>query len=123
LPVFAPTVVEILHESTAAAAMSEYIKIYEQAAAAPIWQFYLLAFLCASSIFGAIYLLKMKKIGFHIYAIAQIAQLIIGQFLIGGVAKPGVFGLVMTLLFIGLYSIYYKKYTDLNPENVDQDIN
>ena len=122
LPILAPAVLEILREASSPS-IAEVLNIYEQAAATPIWQFYLLALLCATSIFGAIYMMKLKKIGFHIYTISQIAQIIIGFFLVGGIAKPGVFGIVITMVFVGLYSIYYKKFTDLNTENLDQDIN
>jgi hypothetical protein len=83
----------------------------------PIWQFYLLAFFCATSITGAVYMLKMKRIGYHIYVISQLAQMCIGQFLIGEYFKPNFFGLFITLLFIGLYTIYYKKFSGLDTES------
>jgi hypothetical protein len=112
-PIFASSLVEIVRQS----AFQEAAGVYEQMAATPIWQFYLLALFCATSILGAIYMLKMKKIGFHIYVISQIAQMCIGQFIIGGSYTPKVFGLLLTLLFIGLYAIYYKKFTALDSEN------
>ena len=112
MPAFASTLLDILR-SSAAAMPANALEVYEQMASTPIWQFYLLAFFCATSIFGAVYMLKMKKIGFHFYVISQLAQMAIGQFIIGGSYKPSYFGLFLTLLFIGLYFVYYKKFTVL----------
>jgi hypothetical protein len=112
MPVFAPTFLEILRNS-AASLPPNTLDVYEQMVASPIWQFYLFAFFFATSIFGAVYMLKMKKIGYHIYVISQLAQICIGQFIIGGTFKPGYFGLFLTALFIGLYAIYYKKFGNL----------
>jgi len=107
-PLFAPYFVEIASQSPM---LSNTIEIYEQMAATPMWQFYLLALFCATSIIGAVYMLKMNKIGFHIYVISQLTQLCIAQFIIGEFFKPTVFSLVITVLFICLYSMYYKKLT------------
>jgi len=117
VPVYAPVMLEMLHGASNFPNISNSIKIFEQIAVTPIWQFYLLAFFCATSILGAIYMLKMKKVGFHIYVISQLAQMCIGQFIIGENFKPNFSGLLFTLIFIGLYSIYYKKFTTLNAEN------
>ena len=108
VPVFAPTLLEMMRNS-AASMPAGTLDVYEQMLNIPIWQFYLLAFFCATSIIGAVYMLQMKRIGFHIYVISQLAQMAVGQFIIGGSAKPGYFGLFMTILFIGLYAIYYKS--------------
>jgi hypothetical protein len=115
VPMFAQTVVDMLRSSTASVPPNA-IGIYEQMAATPIWQFYLLALFCATSIMGAIYMLKMKKIGFHIYVVSQLAQIAIGQFIIGGNYQPKWQGIFFTALFISLYAIYYKKYTALEEE-------
>jgi hypothetical protein len=116
IPAFASIIAEAIRQSS----FYQAAGMYEQMATTPIWQFYLLAFFCASAILGAIYMLKMKKIGFHIYVISQLAQLCIGQFIIGGSFKPNLFGLFMMLLFISLYAIYYKKFTALDVENEEQ---
>jgi hypothetical protein len=118
LPMIAPIIVEGLHNSSFAS-ISGMIETYEQVLVTPIWQFYLLALFCATSILGAVYMLKTKRIGFHIYAISQLAQMGIGQFIIGEYFKPNYFGLFLTLLFIGLYTIYYKKFTSLEKENIE----
>jgi hypothetical protein len=112
-PVFAPILVDALSQS----AFSEAAGVYEQMAETPIWQFCLLAFFNAASILGAVYMLKMKKIGFHIYVVSQLVQLCVGQFIIGGFFKPNFFSLTMTVLFIGLYAIYYKRFITIDTEN------
>jgi hypothetical protein len=110
MPVIAPVMVEMLRNSSPfPGAFEAYEKILET----PIWQFYLSALFCAISILGAIYMLKMKKIGFHIYVISQLILFVIRQFLMGSLAKPNYAGLFLTLLFIGLYTIHYKQFTTL----------
>ena len=117
-PVFLPIFVEALRNSSSM--FTNFIEIYEQMLEVPVWQYYFLAIFCATAILGAVYLLKMKRIGFHIYAISQLAQICIGQFIMGGPFKPNAFSLFVTALFIGLYAIYYNKYTGLDMENIDQ---
>lgn len=117
LPAYAPTMLELFSTNPAFVVYSE---IFEQIAATPIWQFYIMAFLNACSILGAVYMLKMKKVGFHIYVVSQLAQMCIGQFLIGGAFKPNFFSILMTILFIGLYTIYYKRFTSLNEETIEE---
>ena len=112
-PVFAPIFIEALRSSPL---FANGIELYEQMLATPIWQFYLLAFFCATSIIGAVYMLKMKRIGFHIYVVSQLAQMCIGQFVIGGLFKPNIFSVLVTVMFICLYGMYYKQFTALEEE-------
>jgi len=119
MPIFAPIFLELLQES--AFSTPSVIEAYEQMIATPVWQFYISAFLCAASILGAVYMLKMKKIGFHIYTVAQLTQLLVAQFLYGGNLSPKITDLLLTLLFIGLYAIYYKKFTSLEAEQIDSE--
>ena len=112
-PLFAPIFIEVVQSSPL---FSGSIEIYEQMLETPIWQFYLLALFCATSILGAVYMLKMNRIGFHIYVISQLAQMCIGLFIIGGFFKPTMFSVVVAVMFISLYGMYYKKFTPLTPE-------
>jgi len=112
-PVFAPMAIEVMGSSPL---FSAGIEVYEQILVTPVWQFYLLAFFCATSIIGAVYMLKMKRIGFHIYVVSQLAQMCIGLFIIGGLFKPTVFSVVVAVMFISLYGIYYKQFTALEAE-------
>jgi len=117
-PIFLPFFVEVLRNSSSM--FTNFIEIYEQMLEVPIWQYYLLAFFNATAILGAVYMLKMKRIGYHIYVISQLTQMCIGQFLMGGPFKPTTLSLSITVLFIGLYTIYYKKFTVLGTENSEQ---
>jgi hypothetical protein len=114
-PFFAPTFMDILYESPIASDPKS-MEAFEKILNTPTWHFYLTALFCATSILGAIYMLKMKKIGFHIYVISQLIIFGIGQFLVGNMSKPNYFDLFTTVLFIGLYAIFYKKFTDLDAE-------
>ena len=116
VPVYAPMMLEMLYGASGFPNISGSIAVFEQIIVTPAWQFYLLAFFCATSILGAIYMLKMKKIGFHIYVISQLAQMCIGQFIIGGLFKPNISSMLFALIFISLYGMYYKKFTALNME-------
>jgi hypothetical protein len=118
-PVFVPTVLEMMRNSSATLPPNS-LDLYEQMAITPVWKFYMLALFSATAILGAIYMMKMKKIGFHIYTISQLAQMATGHFLIGGNYKVSYFSLFITALFIGLYAIYYKKFTNLEEERADE---
>jgi len=114
MPAALPTLVEMFRNSPSIP--ENVVEVYEQMLTIPVWQFYLSALFYATSILGAIYMLKMKKIGFHIYVVSQLILLCIGQFLMSESSKPNYFGLFLTLLFIGLYGIYYKKFTVMDTE-------
>ena len=59
----------------------------------------LFAVLSAASLFGAIMMWQMKKLGFYIYAAAQVIALALGF---------TVMGLIFTALFIVLYFLNFK---------------
>lgn len=78
------------------------------------WIYYLLMTLCfVASFIGVAKMWKMRKSGFHFYAIAQILILIIPSFFneigsIGGVVSSAIF----TGLFIWFYYIQSKRMID-----------
>ena len=55
--------------------------------------------LLGGSLFGAIMMLKLKKLGFYLYAVANIAILIMSF---------GIWGLVITAGFIVMYGVNFK---------------
>ncbi|MDR2971854.1 MAG: hypothetical protein LBU83_08010 [Bacteroidales bacterium] len=114
-PVLAPIALEFIKGSSFES-IPGILDVYEQLIKVPAWQFFLVAFFCASSIIGAIFMLKMKKIGFHIYAISQLSILFISQLIIGGIFKPKWTDIFFTLLFIGLYAIYYSRFSNLEED-------
>jgi len=59
----------------------------------------LFAVLSAASLFGAIMMWQMKKLGFYIYAAAQVIAMVLGF---------TVMGLIFTALFIVLYFLNFK---------------
>ena len=68
---------------------------------------YLLTCLCsAASIVGAAFMLSLRRIGFHIYTIAQLCLFAIPA-LIAHV--PNFFGLIVTLFFVTMYATFLKK--------------
>ncbi len=66
--------------------------------------FFIISFIFYSvSLFGAIQMWKLKKIGFHIYTVAQIILLIIPSIFSPSFEFPFL-GLLITVLFIVLYA-------------------
>ena len=67
-------------------------------------EFFVICFIFYSvSLFGAIQMWKLKKIGFHIYTVAQIVLLIIPSIYSPSLEFPFL-GLLITVLFIVLYA-------------------
>ncbi len=63
------------------------------------------ALLSALSLAGAILMWQLKKIGFHLYTIAQLCLLIVPQLFVRGMPFPG-----MELLLSGLFVFYYSRF-------------
>ncbi|HNY62190.1 MAG TPA: hypothetical protein PLH70_00635 [Bacteroidales bacterium] len=74
----------------------------------PQWQFLLLALFYLGSIIGAAFMLKLRRIGFYMYIIAQISTLVLVPFFITGTFVPGISSIIITLIFIGAYGYFYK---------------
>jgi hypothetical protein len=60
----------------------------------------------AGTLFGAIMMWRMKKIGFWIYAGSYVVQFILPMIMIGG--RFSIFGLIIMAAFIVLYGINLK---------------
>lgn len=87
----------------------EYIlETYQQMVSVPGWKFLIIALLFAASVTGAALMMGLKKIGFHIYVVAQILLLFLPGLLMRGTFSVGFMGIVFTSLFIILYGINYK---------------
>jgi hypothetical protein len=100
-----------------AEAMSEsmgesFRKVYEQTAEMitntnrSSFLYLALSYLC--SIAGAGFMLAMRKAGFHLYAIGQILVLTLPMILMKNGFPTG--ELLLSIAFIGLYFMYYKKF-------------
>ncbi len=60
------------------------------------------------SIAGAGFMLAMRKLGFHLYVIGQILVLALPAIVMKNGFSVG--GLFLSIAFIGLYFMYYKKF-------------
>ena len=69
--------------------------------------FFLLALPYLLSIIGAGFMLAMRKIGFHLYIAAQVLVLALQMLLLKG-GFP-IFGLFLSIAFVGLYFTFFKK--------------
>jgi len=87
------------------------------------WKYAILALLSVVSIIGAVFMLYMKKQGFHIYTAAQILILFLSPFLMLNTFNPGVFSIILTALFVILYGTFYNKMTwNLKDEDETQSL-
>jgi len=73
------------------------------------WKYGIIVLLYLGSIFGAVMMLFMKKLGFHIYAVVQSILLFLPSYFIFDHVVPDIFSFIITATFIILYGIYYKK--------------
>jgi hypothetical protein len=108
LPQMMLTVAETMGESMG----ESYRELYEQAAET-IKSISRHSFLCLTlpylcSIAGAGFMLAMRKTGFHLYVIGQILVLTLPMILMKNGFPTG--ELLLSIAFIGLYFMYYKKF-------------
>lgn len=75
----------------------------------PNWKFMLTACTYLPAIVGAVYMLKLNKVGFHLYVVGQILTFVCVNFLIGGMLKMPVSGILWTLIFIFFYFNQLRK--------------
>ena len=59
------------------------------------------------AITGAAIMLNMRKLGFHLYVVGQVLELGFPVLLLK--SEFGIGGLFISLLFVGLYAIFFKK--------------
>ena len=59
------------------------------------------------SIIGAGFMLAMRKIGFHLYVVAQILILALSMILLK--EDFSIMGLFLSIAFVGLYAIFFKR--------------
>lgn len=69
--------------------------------------FIVMFILALVSLFGAIKMWGLQKIGFYLYTAAQILMIIVPFIFIPG-AQVAVFGIIITILFIVLYALNLK---------------
>ena len=68
------------------------------------------ALLYIGSFIGVLYMWRLQKKGFHIYAISQILLLIVTATFVTSVTGASIWGsVILTAIWIGIYFIYYRK--------------
>ena len=68
------------------------------------------ALLYIGSFIGVLYMWRLQKKGFHIYAISQILLLIVTAMFVTSVTGASIWGsVILTAIWIGIYFIYYRK--------------
>lgn len=86
----------------------EVIGQIEQMLEVPSWQYLLLSLCYALAIIGAALMLKLNKVGFHLYTIAQIALFVMCNLVIKGALTMNGFAIFTTVLIIILYGMLLK---------------
>ena len=74
----------------------------------PHWYFFMNGLMYAASLAGAILMWRLRRVGFHIYTIAQCLLILQGMLLVPGTGVP--FGaIIWTGLFVAGYASYLKR--------------
>jgi hypothetical protein len=102
----------------------EAVQSFERLLLLPKTYFLLYSLVLAGSVIGAVFMLRLKIVGFHIYILSKIAAFSIEWFLF----KTGfsIIPLVVAVVFIYLYFRYLKfmkpaeENSHVNPENDDE---
>jgi hypothetical protein len=104
MPLFSDMLVTMMQSNPSydEAKMAEQITILQAG-----WGYYLFtALLAGVSLMGAIFMWKLKKLGFHLYALANLALLLLPYLVLG--AAISWWGIFFTALFIVLYAVNLK---------------
>ena len=90
--------------------MDEFEAAMEAQFAVSRVSYLLQALLYIGSFIGVLYMWRLQKKGFHIYAISQILLLIVTAALVTSVTGAPIIGsVILTAIWIGIYFIYYRK--------------
>ena len=86
----------------------ETIEMLKAMADVPSWQFFVLSLGFVLAIVGAAMMLKVNKVGFHLYVIAQIWQFVMFNLVIKGVLAMDVISIIITVMVIFFYWFLLK---------------
>ncbi len=91
------------------------------------WQYLLLAAVQLMLFAGAfLMLVKLNKIGFHVYTIGKILEFCVVNFVIGGLVAMDINGIIMSVLWVLMYATqlrYMKTVDNQDNNNITQDNN
>lgn len=114
---FMPTVIEMYENS--GMIPQESIEMLNKMVDVPSWQYLLLSLGNVLAIVGAAMMLKINKVGFHLYIIAQIWIFVMCNLVIKGVLTEGWMSVVVTIIIIVFYGMLLKDALQ-NQQHYDQ---
>ena len=125
---FMPTMIETYENM---GMPSEMIEAMQKMAEVPSWQYLLLSLGYALAVVGAALMLKINKLGFHLYVIAQIWLFVMCNLVIKGALTITWMGIFTTILIIACYWLLMREalmnknngnqFSDYEEVNDDQD--
>ena len=125
---FMPSVIEMYENMGIPAEATE---VLQKMMDVPSWQYLVLSLGYVLAIIGAALMLKLRKIGFHLYIISQIWLFVMCNLVIKGVLTMGWSSIMMTVLIIVCYGLLMKEalmnrgnngqYVDYEDVNEDED--
>ena len=88
---------------------SEMIEAMQKLAEVPSWQYLLLSLGYALAVVGAALMLKLNKVGFHLYVIAQIWLFVMCNLVIKGALTMNWMSIFTTILIIACYGLLMRE--------------
>lgn len=88
---------------------SEMIDAMNKMAEVPSWQYLLLSLGYVLAVVGAALMLKINKLGFHLYVIAQIWQFVMCNMVIKGAMTMNWMSIFTTILIIACYGLLMRE--------------
>lgn len=98
---------------------NELIEAMRHLTEVPSWQFLLLSLGYALAVIGAALMLKINKIGLHLYIIAQIWLFVMCNLVIRGIFSMSMLSIFMTIVVISCYWLLMRE-AMRNKENENQ---
>ncbi len=114
---FMPTVIEMYEDS--GMVPQESIEMLRKMVDVPSWQYLLLSLGNVLAIVGAAMMLKINKVGLHLYIIAQIWIFVMCNLVIKGILTEGWMSVVVTIIIIVFYGMLLKDAIQ-NQQHYDQ---
>lgn len=102
---------------------SEYTEAFNLMLSIKSWQYLLLLLTEVASFTGAfLMLVKLNPLGFHIYTIGQICQILIMNFVIGGKASMTMSSILMVILIVVMFAtqLPFMKHEDDEDESMEE---
>lgn len=129
---FMPSVID-MYENMGMPA--EAIEVMQKMVDVPSWQYFVLSLGYVLAIVGAAFMLKLNKIGFHLYVISQIWLFVMCNLVIKGALTMNWMSILTTIIIILCYALlmkdslmkkgedngFYTNYEEVNDDQDDED--